>query len=73
MKINSFHYLSFHSSDENYKVEKRKQYREYIKHKEDNDYAYKIYNDPSNAPDFLKYEAEGFNLAYPNIQWLFTN
>lgn len=66
MQVNRFHYLSFHSSDENYKAEKRKQYREHIRHKQDNDYAYKIYNDPASAPDFLKYEAEGFNLAYPN-------
>ena len=66
MQINSFHYLSFHSSDENYKDKRRKQYEEHVRHKRDNDYAYKIYNDPSSAPDFLKYEAEGFNLAYPN-------
>ena len=66
MQINSFHYLSFHSSDENYKDKRRKQYKEHVRHKRDNDYAYKIYNDPSSAPDFLKYEAKGFNLAYPN-------
>ncbi len=66
MKINTFHYLSFCSSDENYRDKRRKQYKEHIEHKQDNDYAYKIYNDPSSAPDFLKYEAEGFNLAYPN-------
>lgn len=66
MKINNFRYLSFHSSDENYKDKRRKQYKEHVRHKQDNDYAYKIYNDPASAPDFLKYEAEGFNLAYPN-------
>ena len=66
MQINSFYYLSFNSSDENYKDKRRKQYEEHVRHKRDNNYAYKIYNDPSSAPDFLKYEAEGFNLAYPN-------
>ena len=51
MKINCFHYLSFHSSDENYKAEKRKQYREHIRHKQDNDYAFADILHPLSCDD----------------------